>query len=148
MSVVITLLIIGCNSHNNTLQNNKSIARQFMEAWNNHDSVKVASFFTENFKYEDLAFNFELSANKDTLTNFVHTAILAIPDSRFEITSITANDSMAVVEWIWKGTVPKVWFPNDSITKNSFSVRGVSVMEIQNGLIKRNTDYYNRSSLH
>ena len=148
ISTVIPLLITGCNSQNKTVQKNEAIARQYIEAWNNYDSVRLATLFSENFKYEDAAFNFEFSANKDTLVSFVHGVIVAIPDSRFEITSIIANDSLVVVEWIWKGTVPKIWFPNDSTTKKYFTARGTSVMEIQNGLIKRNTDYYNGSSLH
>jgi len=148
ISTVIILLIISCNSHNETFHNNETIARQYIEAWNNYDSVKVASLFSENYKYEDMAFNFEVSGNRDTLTRFVHSTILAVPDSHFEISSIIANDSMAVVEWTWKGTVPKVWFPNDSTGKKFFTARGISLMEIQNGLIKRNTDYYNSSSIH
>ncbi len=145
--IILTLSIIACNNQNGTSHRNETIAKKYVEAWNNYDSVKVASLFADNFKYEDIAFNMQVSGTRDTLIRFVHSTISAIPDAHMEIASIIANDSMAVVEWIWKGTVPKVWFPNDSTTKK-FTARGVSVMEIQDGLIKRNTDYYNAGSIH
>ena len=148
MLIVITVLVSSCNSHNKNVLHNEAIGRQYIEAWNNYDSVKVASLFAENFKYEDIAFDFVVTGTRDTLTRFVHSTLLAIPDSHFDITSIVANDSITVVEWMWKGTVPKAWFPNDSTSKKFFSARGVSLMEIHNGLIKRISDYYNPGSIH
>lgn len=75
----LTLLIIACNNHNGAFHSNEAIAKKYVEAWNNYDSVKVASLFAENFKYEDIAFNFEISGTRDTLTSFVHSTISVIP---------------------------------------------------------------------
>ena len=48
-----------------------------------------------------------------------------------------------MVEWIWKATNTVGW-PSMGIpaTNKYFEIRGTSVMNIENGLIKRNSDYW------
>jgi len=45
---------------------------------------------------------------------------------------------MAVIEWIWKGTNSVGWKDMGiTATNKYFELRGLSLMEIENGLIKK-----------
>ena len=53
----------------------------------------------------------------------------------------------AIVEWIWSGTQTGDIEGVIEATGKKFSIRGVSVLEFQDGLIKRHSDYYNAGRL-
>jgi steroid delta-isomerase-like uncharacterized protein len=139
-------LLPGCsNNQSITIENNKSIAQQFIETWSNHDSIKVASLYAENFLYQDKAFTSTFKT-KEKLISFVNGTVKGIPDLVFVPTSVIANDTMAMIEWIWKGTFTVGWLPNYPGTNKPFQIQGVTVFQIKNGLITRSTDYYDKNS--
>lgn len=128
------LSCLSCNNKKDITENNLTIASQMMDAWDKGDSLKMVTFFADDFLYEDIAYKVHIQSDKNELKKLVHQTITQVPDSRFKVLNKSANDSMTVMEWVWTGTAIGATRP--------FSGRGVSVTKIKNGKIVRNTDYY------
>ena len=65
-----------------------------------------------------------------------------IGDFKIEATNTWIENGHGVVEWVWSG-VDKDWFK----TGKPFSVRGVSVIEVRDGKISRNKDFYDGAAI-
>lgn len=143
----ILIMSYSFQSRNNPVRENEMIARAFIEAWDSHDMNKLNSLFADEFVYLEVASGRSYST-KDVLSNYVNATISGIPDSRFEVISVLANEQLAAVEWIWKGTNTVGWEQMGiPATNKYFELSGVSVMEIENQKIKRNSDYWDWNSL-
>jgi len=140
-SISLVILGIGSNAQNSTIEKNKAIAKEFIEAWNNHDSLKVASLFPATFLYRDMALNMKITSNPK-LISYVRGTVKGAPDLTFQATSLMASDTMAMVEWTWKGTFSGGWGARYPASNKPFTIQGISVMVIKNGQIIRNYDYY------
>ena len=129
-------------SDNNPVKENETIAREFIDAWDSHDIDKLCSLFADEFVYLEVASGRNYSI-KSNLYSYANLTIVGIPDTKFEIVSVMANEKFAAVEWIWKGTNTVGWdFMEIPATGKYFELPGVSVMEIENQKIKRNSDYW------
>jgi steroid delta-isomerase-like uncharacterized protein len=140
--IILFLILPLSDCTTNHLNENKSIATSFIKAWSTHDAEKLTSLFSANCLYEEVPSGRKFT-NKQDIANYLKSTVSGIPDSDFEIVSVTGSDSTAAIEWIWKGTNTVGW-PSLKIpaTNKYFEVRGVSVMTIENNLIKRNRDYW------
>ena len=127
------------------MEQNMLIAQKFIDLWTNHDSIGIANLYADKFIGEDLAFGVKIT-DKPRVVRFVNGTVRGIPDLEFISTYIISNDSMAMVEWIWKGTFTNGFLPNYPGTNKPFSVRGATVMNIRNKKIVRLTDYYDKNS--
>lgn len=131
----------GCFAQNRIIEENRAIARKYIEAWNIHDSITVASLFPDTFLYQDIALNMKTTTNPK-LISFVKGTVQGAPDLTFQVNSVIASDTMAMVEWTWKGTFTGGWGIKYPATNKPFTIQGVSVMVIKNGKIIRNFEYY------
>ena len=143
--IIFTISTLSCKNAIKTVENNKDIARKFIEFWSAHDSVKVASLYDEKFEYVDKGFIVKLSSKKD-LISFVNGTAQGIPDFIFEPSKVVADENMAMIEWTWKGTFTVGFLPDYPGTNKPFTIQGVTVFEIKNGLITRSTDYYDKET--
>ena len=117
----------------------------YLAAWNAHDVEKIASFFTDDCVYEDVARG-AVNRGKEELKAFVSAFFAAVPDVQFEVKSGFGAGDWAGSEWIMTGTRTGA-MPGIPATGKSFSIRGASITELQEGKIRRNTDYWNLASL-
>lgn len=142
---LVALLFTQCNG-NKLAKENEAIAQSFIEAWNSHDAEKLISLFSDEFQYNEVASGRSFT-NNEALTSYFERTIAGIPDTKFEVISIFANDNYAAVEWIWKGTNSVGWdYMGIPATGKTIELPGVSVMEIVNGKIIRNSDYWDWNS--
>jgi steroid delta-isomerase-like uncharacterized protein len=134
--------VYGFDIYSGKTLKNETLVRAFIESWNKHDINRLTSLFSENCLYEVVADGGSFSS-KEGIAAYARSTFSGIPDTRMIIVKVIANDSIGVVEWIWKGTNSVGW-PDMGIspTNKHFEVRGISIMEIENGLIKRNRDYW------
>ena len=132
----------ACDSHKIKVEENKAIARSFIDSWSTHEVDMLTSLFADDCLYEEVATGRSYS-NKKGIAAYMESTISGVPDSEFEIVTLLADDKMAMVEWIWTGTNSVGW-PDMGIpaTGEYFEVRGTTVMEIENKLITRNSDYW------
>ena len=95
--------------------------------------------------YEDMALG-AVNTGKQQLGAFLRATFAAIPDFRIELKAILSSGDRAASEWIMSGTQTGA-FPGIPATSKRFSVRGASMMELYQGKIRRNADYWSLATL-
>lgn len=109
-------------------------------AWSSHDRQRIAALFTGDCIYEDV--NLGLSwKGQSGLAEFMEMALGNTPDFKVEMKTGFAANGFGVTEHILSGTPLRDMNGNPS-SGQSFSVRGCSVYQFRDGLIYRNTDYW------
>ncbi len=148
LSITVLLSYTSCQSQYNPklVRTNEAIAVSFMESLNSHDISKLISLFSENCLYEEVATGRRYTG-RNNIAAYIRSTIDGIPDTKFKTVNILANDSLAVVEWLWTGTNSVGWAEMGiPATNKSLKLQGLSIMKIKNGLITRNRDYWDWNS--
>lgn len=114
-------------------------------AWSSHDTEKVLSLFTDDCVYEDVTFGV-INHEKEELRAFAEGVFAGIPDFKVDLKTRFAAGSWACMEWVMSGT-HKGDFPGMPATGERFSIRGVTILELQAGKIRRNSDYWDAASV-
>ena len=113
---------------------------QWAEGWSSHNMETVASVFTEDCIYEDVALGV-VNRGKEELKAFGNGFIAGVPDLRVEVTSRFASGDMAAAEWGMSGT-HKGDLPGMLATGKTFSLRGVSIFQMRGDSVIRCSDYW------
>ena len=112
----------------------------YLEAWNSHDGQRITAFMTPDVTYTDVALG-ETHSGPADVSAWIDTMVEEFStDYSFEAVFAFSTDSVYALEWVLKGTNDRgKLFP---ATGKPYAIHGVSVGELENGLIKRNTDYW------
>lgn len=110
------------------------------EGWSSHNMATVASVFTDDCIYEDVALGV-VNHGKNELKAFGDGFIAGAPDVKVEVTSRFSAGDMAAAEWEMSGT-HNGDLPGMPATGKPFSLRGVSVFEMRGDSISRCSDYW------
>jgi len=105
----------------------------------------VLSIFTDDCVYEDVTFG-AINHGKKELRAFADGVFAGVPDFRVELTARFVGGPQAGMEWVMSGT-HKGDFPGMPATGKRFSVWGVTIVELQAGKIRRNSDYWDAASV-
>jgi steroid delta-isomerase-like uncharacterized protein len=135
---VLSLVLCSCSKQGNDASSMEQWGKDLTAAWNSHDVEKILSFYTEDVVYEDVAMA-KINHGKDELRAFIKEFFAFAPDFKLELKSIIVSGDRFCIEGIFGGTFQP--------TGKSFSIRGATVGELRDGKIKRNSDYYDGSSL-
>ncbi len=119
---------------------NTLLDRQFA-AWNAHDPEKVASLFTDDVVYEDVAFG-QVAHGREELKKMAAGFFAAIPDMKLEIVSFSQHGNEGSVEWVLSGTDVGLYK-----TGKKFSVRGASRYQLRGGKFAANKDFYDKATI-
>jgi ketosteroid isomerase-like protein len=76
------------------------------------------------------------------LRKFAVSIFEAVSDAKFELVDSSVDRGHRSIEWIFSGTDHGLYK-----TGKRFSVRGVSVIDLRQGRISRNLDYYDAASI-
>ena len=125
--------------------NSESSTEGPVAAVNSRDMEKFLSFYTDDCVYEDLAVG-KVNRGKDELRSFYSDSFRMAPDLKFEEKITFTSGDWAAAEWVMTGTHSGST-PEMPATGKRFSVRGASVMQIRDGKISRESDYWNMASL-
>lgn len=118
-----------------------SLTDRFLAAWNDRDGDGVAGLFSEEGVYADAALNERLTGHEE-IERFVREAYETFSsDMTFEPGFAVETPAGYAVEWTMKGTHDRD-SPQLRRTGKAFSVPGISVGEVRDGKITRNTDYW------
>lgn len=115
-------------------------AEAYAGAWSTQDIEAILSFFADDCVYEDVALS-SVNKGKQELEEFLKATFAAVPDFRIDPQAAFTCGDRAASEWVISGTQTGP-FPGIPATSKPFSVRGVSIMELKQGKIRRNTDYW------
>ena len=113
-------------------------------AWSANDSndpERVLALFANDCVFEDVTFGV-VARGKEELRSFANRAFAAVPDFTYGVTSRFATSQWAVIEWGMSGTLSGD-FPGIPATSKRFSsVRGTTILELEAGKIRRESDYW------
>jgi steroid delta-isomerase-like uncharacterized protein len=119
--------------------------RDSLEAWNAHDINRILSFFTDDVVYEDVPAA-KASRGKAEVRAQISELFAAFPDFMISRKSAVVGGGRAVTEWVMTGSF-KGPMEGMQPTGKSFSVRGVTVAEVQGEKVKHQSDYYDAAAL-
>ena len=116
-------------------------AEKWIAAWNSHNPDKMLALFTDDIFYEDVAFG-EVSHGSAELRKFAASEFEAVADLELKLLRADIHNGHGTIEWMFSGTDKDVYK-----TGKKFSVRGVSVIEMRDGKISRNLDFYDSATI-
>lgn len=146
LTILLLACTIGVHAQSDEMANNKAIARKFVKSWTMENYLDLPKLFAENCIYIEMPSGRTFS-DHEAIKNYASATLYGIPDTHTEVVSVIANDKMAAVEWVMSGTNTKGW-PDIPASGRSFRLPVCSIMEIENGLIIRNRDYWNWETFH
>ena len=120
------------------------VLEEWAAGWSAHDVDKVAALFTDDCVYEDVPLG-AINHGKEELKAFGRPFFQAFPDFTIELTACFAADAWAAMEWLMSGT-HEGDLPGMPATGKSFSVRGSTILELRDGRIRRNSDYWDMAT--
>lgn len=121
------------------------LVKEYLAAWNAHDSEALLSLFTEDCVYEDVALG-RLEQGKDSVRALVQSVFVDLADFRMDVKSAFGVGDWAATEWTMTGAFVHSSVPGLASTGKSFAVRGATILQLRNGRIYRNTDYIDLNS--
>jgi steroid delta-isomerase-like uncharacterized protein len=117
----------------------KAVLEAYVSAWNRRDFAALDKLLAPDAVHEDLA-RPSRDVGPAQINQSVRTMLETQPDLNWHLTAIIDGGSVVAAEWVWTGT-----YTGDSpvgVVPRRISGRGASVVVIENGLIKRFSDYY------
>lgn len=118
---------------------------EWAAGWSTHDIERVVSLCTDDCIYEDVPMRV-VNRGKEELRAFGRQVFDAFPDVKIELTSQFAARDWALLEWVMSGT-HKGDLPGMPATDAAFAIRGATAVELKNGRINRNSDYWDIATL-
>lgn len=140
IAVLILLLVCAASAKDNTPAVRKAIEQCFAY-WNAHDLDKLATCYTDDVAYEDVAFG-EVAHGSAEVKKMAQRFFDAVPDLKLELVDVKSDKKGGWAEWIFSGT-DKGLFK----TGKKFSVRGTSVFHLRGGKFSANKDYYDTATI-
>ncbi len=111
------------------------LVQNLIEAWNAHDANQVAALYAPDYEEEDIAAADRHRSPIAARAKFI-LYLRAFPDLRLEAEEIVIQGNNAALSWILTGT-HRGSLMNIPATGRSVRVRGVSMMTMADGRIKR-----------
>lgn len=116
----------------------EEITREHAALWSSHDAAGVARLYDPDCRYEDVPRG-RVVQGWEGVIDFANGMFAAVPDITVKLRSVSASGSHSAREYDIEGTYAQ--------TGASISLPGVSIAEFRDGLIVRNSDYYDLASL-
>jgi steroid delta-isomerase-like uncharacterized protein len=123
----------------------KALLEAYISAWNRRDFAAFDKLLAPDALHEDLA-RPSREVGPAQIKQSIRAMIEAQPDLNWHLTGIADGGSVVAAEWVWTGTSAG----DNRVTPAAprrISGRGVSVVEMENGRIKRISDYYDFDSI-
>jgi len=141
VAISITLLLLSLSTQAQNISTGRSSAdrkaiERLFAAWNSRDAEKVVRAFRSDSVYEDVAAG-QVNRGRDEIRKWVAGAFREIEHFKLEVVRSSVYKGGGIVEWVWSGT-DKGLFK----TGKSFSVRGVSVIDIRRGKVSAYKEFY------
>jgi steroid delta-isomerase-like uncharacterized protein len=122
----------------------RAVLEAYVSAWNRHDFAGLEKLLTPDAVHEDIAWP-SRDEGPAKIKEFMRQIVEAEPDFKWHLTTIVDGGSVVAAEWTWTAT-----YTGDSpighVDRFHTSGRGVSIAVIENGRIKRFSDYYDFAS--
>lgn len=144
LAAVFLSSFIGCQTARDKEMQTEKMFREYLATWSTHDVEKMASFFTDDCVYENLASG-QVYRGKDSLKAWAKMTFAMIPDFKVDARSLFASGDWLACEWVMTGTQTGE-ARGLPATGKSFKVRGSTIVELRDGKILRNADYWDSAT--
>lgn len=118
---------------------------EYKLAWNQHDLNKLISFFADDGIYDNVSQG-DVYQGKKEVTAFINSMFVDMPDLKLDFKSVFSAGDWMGIEVVMSGTFAHSSMPGVPATGKTFSLRGVSVIQLRNGLITRKSFYVNMAT--
>jgi steroid delta-isomerase-like uncharacterized protein len=118
-------------------------------AWSssiNNDPERVLALFADDGMYEDVTSG-AVVRGKEDLRRYLIGAFATIPDFTFGVLRRFAAGPWVAIEWTISGTNSRDWAGMPATGKRFASVRGTSILELEAGKIRRQSDYWDAATV-
>ena len=120
------------------------VGRRLAQVWNGRDPEAVEALFHPEAEFRDMAFDVE-KRGLDDIRGMFRETWRGIPDLHSELHRVVADGAWVALEWTLTGTHHGD-FPDLPATGRSVSLPGMSLLELRDGRIARQRDYYDRAA--
>jgi steroid delta-isomerase-like uncharacterized protein len=127
-----------------TPQSGKAVLEAYVAAWNRHDFAAFDKLLAADAIHEDIAQGFR-GQGAAQIKDFMRGMIEGQPDLNWHLTTVVEAGQVVAAEWTWTSTFTGDT-PSGPVVRKRIAARGASVAVIDNGRIKRFTDYYDLAS--
>lgn len=113
-------------------------------AFNRYDATAFGACYSVDTVFEDTALR-KFFHGRGAIEEFLRVWVAACPDSRIDVDEVIIGDGKAAAAWVGTGTLTGEFehLPPTAVRGSTIRQRGLSVFEFDaDGLIKRQTDYY------
>ena len=117
----------------------KRILQSVLEALRQGRILQAVDQFDDDLTFNDHALGLDFT-DKGRLTEFFEKCREFFPDTSVEVNSIIECGDRVVAEWKLNATETVAFGPTQ--LRRPISVRGTSIVQIQNGRVTRWSDYY------
>jgi steroid delta-isomerase-like uncharacterized protein len=118
-------------------------------AWSssaNADPERVLALFADDGMYEDVTSGVVVRGQEE-LRRYLIGAFATIPDFTFHVLGRFAAGRSAAIEWTMSGTHRADWAGMPATGRRFSSVRGTSILELEAGKIRRQSDYWDAAAV-
>jgi steroid delta-isomerase-like uncharacterized protein len=122
------------------------VVKDMLKAADAKDLEKIASYFTDDLVYEDVPEGGVIHGKKE-LINMIKMVLNDFPDRKIELVSAFSDGHKVASEAIWSGTFTHSSNPKRTATGKFVSLKYVSISELRDGKICKNSDYYDGLSM-
>lgn len=134
---VLTLILMtgasGVFAQDATPAAGPSILQAYGDAWSSGDAAEVGALYTENAVRDDVPTG-TVSEGRAAIEKLADALFASDDNVRLEVTDGFVGENWVVVEWTFSGAHPA--------TGREVTFRGASVLELTDGLISEERDYY------
>jgi len=120
------------------------LVAEYRAAWNAHDVDKVMAFFTDDCECEDAIMR-EVVRGKPELRAYLAEWLSVFPDISFDVKDQYLSPTGGGAEFTFSGTHTNAVMGLPA-TNKQFTVRGASILELHEGKIRREQDYWDAAS--
>jgi steroid delta-isomerase-like uncharacterized protein len=139
-------VVLACSwqARTQTPQSGRLVLEAYVSAWNRHDFSALDKLLAADAIHEDIAQGFR-GQGAAQIKDFMRGVIEGEPDLNWHVTTVVDAGPVVAAEWTWTCTFTGD-SPSGPVVGKRISGRGASVAVIENGRIKRLTDYYDIAS--
>ena len=143
----LTAAILACAVEKKppVISSGKTVVEAYIRAWNQHDSVAFDSILAPDGIHEDIAQNVRVKGSAEVV-KFMRQTAVAEPDFKWQVTNSIEEGRYVALEWTWTSTYTGPDPAGKQVKNKHISGRGESFAEVENGKIKRFTDYFDMAS--
>ncbi|MEW7314784.1 ester cyclase [Buttiauxella gaviniae] len=124
-----------------------TVVKDYMSAWNAHDSAKAAQYLANDVVYYDAAAGTPVKGKNNAEKDVIGAFIKAVPDLTWKMTSKPVYDHDTIAfRWEFSGKNSGEW-AGAPATNNPIKFEGVSYITVNNGKITWQGDYYDSKKL-